>query len=71
MKPEVIARLKRPRYKLPALAQMLGVSEKTVRRWTAAGKLPQPWRPFGGALAWDAEEVAEAVKKFPGKGNRS
>ena len=65
MKPEVIARLKRPRYKLPALAQMLGVCEKTVRRWTAAGKLPQPWRPFGGALQWDAEEVAEAVKNFP------
>ena len=65
MKPEVIARLKRPRLRLAQLAQLLGVCEKTVQRWSDSGKLPKPWRPFGGQWAWDAEEVAEAVKKFP------
>jgi len=43
---------------LPAVARMLGVSEKTVARMDRAGKIPAPIRPAGRALRWDLVELA-------------
>lgn len=39
-----------------ALAELLGVSLITVRRWDSAGKLPAP-RRLGACVRWDLAEI--------------
>jgi prophage regulatory protein len=38
------------------LGEMLGVAERTIRRWNAAGKLPRPVK-IGGAIRWRLDEI--------------
>jgi excisionase family DNA binding protein len=38
------------------LAELLAVSVATIRRWDAAGRLPQPVR-IGGAVRWRTIDV--------------
>lgn len=40
----------------PQLAEVLGLSVRTVRRLDALGKLPRPVR-IGGAVRWRREEI--------------
>ena len=39
-----------------ALAVMLDSSERTIRTWDAAGKLPPPLR-LGGGVVWRVDEI--------------
>ena len=39
-----------------ALAVMLDSSERTIRTWDAAGKLPTPLR-IGGGVVWRVDEI--------------
>ena len=39
------------------LGEMLGLSERTVRRLDAAGKLPRPIQ-IGGSVRWRLDEIA-------------
>ena len=39
------------------LAEVLGLSVRTVRRLDSSGKLPRPLR-IGGAVRWSLEEIA-------------
>lgn len=39
------------------LADMLGLSVRTVRRLDSSGKLPRPLR-IGGAVRWSLEEIS-------------
>lgn len=39
-----------------ALAELLGLSVRTIRRLDASGKLPQPVK-IGGAVRWRREEI--------------
>ncbi len=41
-----------------ALAAMLGLSVRTVRKMDAAGKLPRPLR-FGHAVRWRLQEIQD------------
>jgi predicted DNA-binding transcriptional regulator AlpA len=48
------------------LAQRLGVSSRTVYRWTAEGRLPRPISLTKRSARWDAQEVVAAVAKLAG-----
>lgn len=45
---------------LRAIAEMLGVHDKTVRKWIAAGRIPA-YRVAGHILRLDPQEVTEAL----------
>lgn len=45
---------------LRAIAEMLGVHDKTIRKWIAQGRIPA-YRVAGHILRLDPEEVAEAL----------
>ncbi len=44
-----------------ALAVMLDSSERTIRTWDAAGKLPTPLR-LGGGVVWRVDEIRDWLK---------
>lgn len=43
------------------VAELFGVSERTVDRWLEDGKLPKPRRTFGSPK-WDYDDVAARLK---------
>lgn len=45
---------------LRAIAELLGVHDKTVRKWIAEGRIPA-YRVAGHIIRLDPEEVAEAL----------
>lgn len=50
------------------LAKLLGVSERTLRRWAADGLMPAPVRAGGsghGQPIWDSEEVDAFLASRP------
>jgi predicted DNA-binding transcriptional regulator AlpA len=46
------------------LALALETSETTIWRWTASGRLPQPYRLGAGTTRWKTCEVAAALAKL-------
>ena len=56
-----------------ALAQYLGISPRSIRRLTAEGKIPAPYR-FLGSPRWNLREIEQWVwggcKPSPKKGSR-
>lgn len=44
------------------VANRLAISTKTLSRWVAAGKFPQPRKLGDRSLRWSAESVAEFLK---------
>lgn len=60
------SKLKRGQMKLlavdaAALALMLGLSERTIRKMDAAGRIPAPVR-FGRACRWPVSEIKKWLK---------
>jgi prophage regulatory protein len=39
------------------IAESIGVTPKTIWRWTAAGTFPKPIKLSGGSTRWRAEDV--------------
>jgi hypothetical protein len=50
-----------PRYGTLEVAAIAGVTWRTLYRWLAAGKLPEPERGENRIRAWTPELVAQAV----------
>lgn len=55
-------RLVRPLITVPILATFLGMSERTVRRWDAAGLLPRGFKVQGKRL-WSIDEIAAWLER--------
>jgi len=52
--------------KAKGLSKKLNVSESTIWRWVAQGKLPQPFRPTKRSSLFDMEECQKAIDKMAG-----
>ena len=50
-----------PRYGTLEVAAIAGVTWRTLYRWLAAGKLPEPERGANGIRIWTPELVAQAI----------
>jgi len=46
------------------IASRLDVSESTIWRWVALGKLPKPKKLSKRVTVWDAAEVDAAIEKM-------
>lgn len=44
------------------IAASIGVTPKTIWRWTAAGTFPKPIKLSGGSTRWRLEDVAAWMK---------
>jgi excisionase family DNA binding protein len=53
------------RWSVREVAEFLGVSVKSVRRWSEAGKMPRGRRLAGRVLRWDPEAVRRWFDKQP------
>lgn len=60
-----------PRWGTIEVARLVGVTWRTVYRWLAAGKLPEPARGPGGRRIWTAEHVARAMALAPKRRNKN
>lgn len=55
-----------PRYaRAHRIAAMLAVSQATVWRWSASGRIPQPRRIGPRVTAWDVDAVLAALDRQP------
>ena len=45
------------------LAELTGVTSRTIRRWLSAGILPQPYRINSRTLRWDVDEIHESLQR--------
>lgn len=45
------------------IAERLGITEKTVQRWTRAGKLPRPYRLSRRVVRYRESEIARAIER--------
>ncbi|MDX8398770.1 MAG: AlpA family phage regulatory protein [Gallionellaceae bacterium] len=48
------------------IASRLDISESTVWRWAAAGKLPKPKKLSKRVTVWNADEVDAAIEALSG-----
>lgn len=46
------------------IAQALGISRRTVWRWSKAGRIPQPRKLGANSARWDSNEVQAAIQKM-------
>ena len=46
------------------VARRLSVSERTVRRWVTAGRLPAPLRFSATCLRWRARDIDRYLEQF-------
>ncbi|MDX8384434.1 MAG: AlpA family transcriptional regulator [Ghiorsea sp.] len=53
--------------KVKQLAACLHVSESTIWRWVAVGKLPKPFRPTQRTTLFDVEKCQAAIDKMAGE----
>ncbi|MGF1582366.1 MAG: helix-turn-helix transcriptional regulator [Gemmataceae bacterium] len=44
-------------YTIKEIATLFGVTDRTVRRWKAAGKLPTPVTPTKNTIRWRVEDI--------------
>ncbi len=52
----------RPFWSPKQLAELLGVSRRTIWTWVAAGKLPQPRRISHNVVRWDHSAVSAFIQ---------
>lgn len=49
------------------VADIFGVNEKTITRWSDAGKLPTSHRTMGGHRRWYEDEIEVAIAQLRGE----